>query len=69
MFTKFRSINKKNENRLYTNADISSSDNSIKNESSQIKKIQDEAADNSYHSPKVLKKKILSPCLSKRHLR
>ena len=69
MFTKFRSINKKNENRLYTNADISSSDNSIKNESSQIKKIEDEAADNSYRSPKVLKKKILSPCLSKRHLR
>ena len=54
---------------MYTNADISSSDNSIKNESSQIKKIQDEAADNSYPSPKVLKKKILSPCLSKIHLR
>ena len=70
MFTKFRiNKNKKNENQLYVNADISSSENSIQNEASS-QRIQSRGLDdNSFISPISRKRNTSSMTLVKSNLR
>ena len=70
MFTKFRiNKNKENENQLYVNADISSSENSIQNEASS-QRIQSRGLDdNSFISPISRKRNTSSMTLVKSNLR